>query len=381
MIVAQDPGNPPFGQPNDDSFRERADKAPRRLRPDQHFFWVESALLDPSLKTRISKAAWLAYLLFCRRASPAAASNQVEISASFSGANDIVNTLGFTRAVALDAIEELKKSSFITPAPWIAPPTSHHLLKGRGHEVKLVPQFVPDFGAFMANPNPRTIDTVKPIPGFPREHIFLPSKLFDEGLLKRCQRNWDLLRLLLHIYNLQDLAMCSGLPIGILRASPANPNIRNVEMGEVDNEDLIGKRIHYFDDFNEMGFEDHSRYSLDPCLYTPIAIERADCLRYLVMLRQFNLVRWKFVVIEQDDDDPRLSTLAYEAGPSSVPWLDPGPCRVAYVEDIKCSGMKEDATFILCTYHQANTLPTVAYRTRIRSDKATLKDLGEAPDI
>lgn len=358
---------------------EDNDRVPRTIRADQHFFWIESAFLDPGLKRRVSKPAWLTYLLFCRRASPAQSVNGSEISACFSGANDIVNVLGFPRGVATDAMGELTRNGFISPAPWIAPPPGQHLLKGRGHEIKLIPNYMESPAAFLPRPTPRTPLFVPTTAAFPRQHIFLPSKLFDDGYIRRCFPSWDRLRLLLHIYNLQDLVNAGGVPAHVLHVDPAAPRTRKVEAGEVDNPKLVGKNIHTFVDFNDSEYTDVGRYVVDPALYDPIGITRDDCLGHLVQLRKIDLVRWKLGIFEADHDDPKLSALAYEASPKSIPWHDGWPGERTFVEDIRGTGVPETATFILSTFWQAQTAPTIAYHARRNADIKALKKFGGAP--
>jgi hypothetical protein len=343
-------------------------KDDRPFRPGQHFFWIEAAFLLSMFKDFISKSAWTIFVLFCRRCSPYVCPDGVERAICFSGINDIVQSLGIGQAAAIKAVDELRTKMFIRPRPELLPPSGKHFLKGAATEALLLP-FLDPASQFIlpVTDRPRSISNIfTDYKGFPNGPIYLPSKLVDEGNLKRLLRSWDQMRLLFRLYDLVDHAMFGAVPHGLAHVeavvSSTEPTLR-IDQDIVGNPALAGKEVIWLVDFDQDGWDQSLRYRITPDLYAPLGLSQEGTVKLLIELKAEGLIRWKCAVLSQDTEDPYLTLGAYENRVTQYDWLNRRPGLLPYVQGyFGDSGGAEQVLFVVTPMFQPQTKRVQAYR-------------------
>lgn len=357
-------------------------KAKKPFRPVHHFFWIESAFLASVFKGFLSKSAWAAYVLLCRRCSPMRFADGLDHAVAFSGINDLSQVLGFPRPAAEKALDELAAKHFIRRDPTLPPPVGRHFLKGAGIEVLLLPPF--DLTAKTSFPwsAPRVIPNIfEGYLAMANRPIYVPSKLCDEGKLKRLIRSWDMMRLMFHLYDVQEHADFGAVPHGLVLAEAEfeeQDAPEKIEAGEVGNPALIGKEIKWVVDFDAEGYDDPQRYRLSPDLYRPLGIAEADAVKSLISLKAEGLIRWKCLVLQIDPEDTALISGSYENTAGQYRWLEKEEGLIPFIPDYLATGTDERVIFVVTTFLHPLTGRTLAYRAARR--KASEKFRGWAEE-
>ncbi|MBI2789566.1 MAG: hypothetical protein HYX59_12880 [Elusimicrobia bacterium] len=338
---------------------------PRPFNADHHFFWIESAFLAPAFRQFLSKSAWATYVLLCRRGSPRVCPDGATRHIAFSGVNDISETLGMSRAAAQKALADLKAKFFITARPEVPPPPGNHFLKGTATEVMLLPMISPEAKMSIPFTASRTIENIlSPYCGKENRAIYIPSKLVENGKLRRLVRSWDAMRLAFRLYDLVDHSEFGAVSWTTLSvdAAFAEQPVLTIYANDVGNPALVGKSIRWLNDFDKDGYRDAARYRLADDLHASLGMTPADAINALIMLKDEGVIRWKCVIVSPDPEDADLGLGGYENTPSQYPWLEITPGTIPFIPNYHGGDAPERTIFVVTPLFQAQTSRVRAYR-------------------